>query len=252
MYQQSQDQYVAQIIQRYAPSSMTALVFGQISPLLTQWAGSQLSRVFISGSNAKGTAIRGGTDLDIFISLKSSISQDLGEIYESLYQFATKQIWLPRKQNVSIGIQYLGSKIDLVPGRIQAGSFTDHSLYKNKATTWTKTNVDLQITTIRTSQRIDEIKAIKIWRNLHNLEFPSFYLELIVIEALRYQRAANLAQNVLEVLRYISDNIIVSRVLDPGNMSNVISEDLTVAEKSALSFAAANSLRESDWNRIIW
>jgi len=252
MYPYSPDQYVAQVIQRYTPFSTAALSFGQITPFLTQWAGNQLSRIFISGSNAKGTAVRGGTDLDIFISLKSSISQDLGEIYESLYQLALRQGWLPIKQNVAIGIQYLGSKIDLVPGRIQAGYQNYHSLYKNKTGTWTQTNVDLQIATVKNSQRINEIKAIKIWRNLHNLEFPSFYLELVVIEALKYRQTTTLSQNVLEALRYIAENILISRIVDPGKTSNVISEDLTSAEKSALSFAAANSIRAANWSQIIW
>lgn len=252
MYPYNPDLYVAQVIQRYVPFSAAALSYEQIAPILAQWAGDQLSRTFISGSNAKATAVRGGTDLDIFISLKSSTSQDLGEIYESLYQLALEQGWFPRKQNVSIGIQYLGSKIDLVPGRIQVGSYNDHGLYKNKTGTWTKTNVDLQIATVKNSQRINEIKAIKIWRNLHNLEFPSFYLELVVIEALKYKRTTNLSQNVLEALRYIAENILISRIVDPGNTSNVISEDLTSSEKSALSFSAANLIRAANWSQIIW
>lgn len=251
MYQQNTDQYVAQIIQKHAPSSMTTWLFDQVTPFLIQWAGSQLSRVFVSGSHAKGTAVRGGTDLDIFISLSPDMSNDLGEINESLYQFALNQGWYPRKQNVSIGVNYLGSKIDLVPGRIQPGYSTNHSLYKNKAGTWTKTNVDMQIAEVKNSQRLNEIKAIKIWRNLHKLEFPSFYLELFVIEALRYKRTISLSSNVAEALRHISKNILVSRILDPGNLSNVISDDLTISEKSALSFAASNSLRAS-WNQIIW
>jgi hypothetical protein len=173
-------------------------------------------------------------------------------MYDSLYQYAQNQGWLPRRQNVSLGIQYLGAKIDLVPGRVQEGYQNWHSLYKSKTASWTQTNVDLQIATVRNSSRAKEIRAIKIWRNLHNLEFPSYYLELVVIEALKYQSVTTLADNVLKALSYISQSITYARIVDPGNTNNVISDDLTSSQKQTLSTMAAQSLREQNWAQIIW
>jgi hypothetical protein len=245
------DEYVLQVISKYAISTTAEIYHGMLEPSLRNWAGAYLSRTFISGAYAKGTAIRSSSDIDIFISLKSNYP-NLNGMYDGLYQFALNQSWFPRRQNVSLGIQFAGAKIDLVPGRIQEGYLKWHSLYKSKQMTWTQSNIDLQISTVRSYQRANETRAIKIWRNLHNLEFPSFYLELAVIEGLKYQPTSALAQNVLIALKYISQSITTARIVDPGNTNNVISNDLTVSQKVALSLAAANSLRESNWNKIIW
>ena len=246
-----QDDYVSQVLAKYAVTSAAESYYTALDPYLRNWAGVYLSRTFISGSYAKGTAVKGSTDIDIFISLRSNYP-NLNGMYDSLYQYAQNQGWFPRRQNVSLGIQYLGAKIDLVPGRIQEGYQNWHSLYKSKAASWTQTNVDLQINTVRNSSRAKEIRAIKIWRNLHNLEFPSCYLELAVIEGLKYQSTIALADNVWKALTFISQSITTTRFVDPGNTNNIISDDLTVSQKVALSLAAANSLRESNWSRIIW
>lgn len=246
-----QDDYVSRILAKYAVTSAAEGYYTTLEPYLRNWAGAYLSRTFISGSYAKGTAVKGNTDIDFFISLRSNYPNLIG-MYDSLYQYAKNQGWFPRKQNVSLGIQYLGAKIDLVPGRVQEGYQNWHSLYKSKTASWTQTNVDLQINTVRNSSRTKEIRAIKIWRNLHNLEFPSCYLELVVIEALKYQSVTTLADNVLKALSYISQSITYVRFVDPGNTNNVISDDLTFSQKAALSSAAANSLREPHWEQIIW
>lgn len=245
------DEYVLQVVAKYAVTTAAEIYHGLLEPYLRNWAGSYLSRTFISGAYAKGTAIKNSSDIDIFISLRSNYP-NLNGMYDSLYQFALNQGWYPRRQNVSVGIQFAGGKIDLVPGRIQEGYLNWHSLYKSKQMTWTQSNIDLQISTVKRYQRANEIRAIKIWRNLHSLEFPSFYLELAVIEGLRYQPTTTLAQNVLTALTFISKSITTSRILDPGNTNNVISDDLTFSQKAALSLAAEKSLRNTNWSQTIW
>jgi hypothetical protein len=245
------DGYVSQIIAKYAVSPAVEGYYRTLEPYVRNWAGVYLSRTFISGSYAKGTAVKGSADLDIFISLRSNYP-NLNGMYDSLYQYAFNNGWFPQRQSVSLGIQYLGAKIDLVPGRVHEGYLNWHSLYKSKQMTWTQTNVDLQISTVKNSLRTKEIRAIKIWRNLHNLNFPSCFLELAVIEGLKYQPTTTLAQNVWRALTYISQNVTTTRIVDPGNTNNIISDDLTLTQKVALASAASNSLRETQWERIIW
>lgn len=252
----TQDEYVTQVLNKYAvptgsnsPSERNA---NAIAPSIRRWAGIWLSDLFFSGSYAKGTGVLGTTDIDLFISLKSDIPNNLKDLYESLYKFATNQNWSPRRQNVSIGITNNGTKIDLVPARIQAGYQNYHSLYRSKKDSWAQTNVSLQVDKVRNSRRVNEIRAVKIWRNLHSLDFPSFYLELMVIDSL-YQRPTNtLAENVLAAIKYISNSIQSARIVDPSNTNNVISDDLTVAEKTLIASQASRSSQEQYWERIIW
>src|SRR5262245_3633910 len=75
-----------------------------LHPTIRSWAGGQLLDVTLSGSYAKNTAITGGTDVDLFISLKSDTQQTLGAIYQSLAQHMVNAGYTVRQQNVSIGI----------------------------------------------------------------------------------------------------------------------------------------------------
>lgn len=250
------DQYVETILSKYAvttgPYSAAERAANAVAPAIRQWAGQWLAELRYSGSYAKGTAINIGTDVDLFISLLGTTAGTLAEIYQSLYNLASQQGWQPQRQNVSIGIAYGNTRLDLVPGRVQQGYQNYHSLYVSKRRTWTQTNVSLHLDTVANSGRLQEVRAIKIWRTLRGLDFPSFYLELFVIEALKYKPRDQLAANVLAALNAIAGSLITTRIVDPANSNNVVSDDLTVAEKSAIAAQAKLSAGEQYWERIIW
>jgi hypothetical protein len=250
------DEYIYSVVSRYrmlpGPQSPGYRLFQQFSPLVRNWAGQFLLEASFSGSYAKDTMIKGSTDLDLFISLSSQTPYTLRDIYDNLYECLLQNKYEPRKQNVSIGITYSGYKIDLIPGRKQSGNTGDHSLYRHKARTWTQTNIQTHIKMIRNCGRLNEIRAVKIWRNLNGLDFPSFYLELTVLNALGGMPTDVLGNNVLTALQYLRDKFTVARVVDPANSNNIISEDLAPSERLAISNAARNSLTKSNWSQIIW
>ncbi len=247
------DQYVENVLQKYSGNRSAAeRAANGIAPSIQRWAGQQLSSLDYSGSFAKGTANSLSTDVDLFISLKPSTTQTLKQVYDSLFGLARDNGWNPRKQNVSIGAEYSGMKIDLVPGKIQSGYRNVHSLYKRKTDSWTQTNVKLHIDTVAGSGRTKEIRAIKIWRNLNNISFPSFYLELMVMDALKGKSTNNLALNVIHGLNYIGVVLQSKRIIDPANTNNVISEDLSSSEKRGIAQQAKISAGKQYWEDIIW
>lgn len=249
-------EYVLSVISKYklipSTNSPAYNAAHQFYPIIQSWAGSYLLNVSFSGSYAKGTGIKGSTDVDLFISLDSGTPGTLKDIYENLYSYLQEKELLPRRQNVSIGIKYNGISMDLVPVRKQSGNTNYHSLFRYKAQSWTQTNIQQHINMISQSGRLDEIRAIKIWRNLHRLDFPSFYLELTVLEALDNRRKNQLSANVFAVLQYLRDTFINARVVDPSNSNNIISEDLTHAEKNIITNTARNSCSQTNWGNIIW
>lgn len=247
------DEYLIGILQKYAANAAGAEAAGQfIYPVLAKWGNSYLNNAEFSGSHSKGTAISIGTDADIFLSLSSTTTETLAVIYQTLFNAVTNAGYMARKQNVSIGVTVNGYSIDLVPGRRQSQFGNDHSLYRNKANSWTLTNVAKHIAYVQGSGRINEIKILKVWRQLHGLEFPSFFLEMAVIDALAYARTGNLAANVLTVLDHIRDKIRTVRYIDPANTNNVVSDDCTATEKIAIAAQAANSRAQQSWGRIVW
>ncbi|HWW76445.1 MAG TPA: hypothetical protein VNZ44_13695 [Pyrinomonadaceae bacterium] len=250
------DGYLRRVLRRYAVNARhrdAALrAAGEVVPAVESWAGSALRKLGVSGSHAKGTAVLGGSDLDVFISLGSDTAATLGDIYWSLYQLASDSGWSPRAQTVSVGANVNGVKIDLVPARLHPGVRNWHSLYNNRTGSWMQTNVIKQIRAVAGSGRADEIRAVKIWRNLRGLDFHSFYLELTVIDALRNLSKRLLAANVVTVLQYIAGELPRRRVVDPANSNNVISNDLDDEGKAALSSAAVETLNAQTWEQVIW
>jgi tRNA nucleotidyltransferase (CCA-adding enzyme) len=115
----TEDQYIESILNKYSVTygdySPASRVLISLTPTLETWAGEYLNKIHFSGSYAKRTAINIGTDVDIFISISSSVPRTLDEIYNSLFKLSSSKGWNPRKRNVSIGITYQATKIDLVP-----------------------------------------------------------------------------------------------------------------------------------------
>jgi hypothetical protein len=244
--------YVNGVLKKYAVDPKTsALYHSFLLPFIQSWANGNLVDVKISGSSAKGTAVSSGTDVDLFISMTSTTSNTLNELYESLFLHMSRAGFKVRRQNVSIGIEHNSNQIDLVPGRRQSQYGNDHSLYVRKAGSWTKTNIDTHISQVSNSNRLDEIKLAKIWRNANDLDFPSFYLELVVIDALRNKTIGATDRNFLAALKFIAENIEKESYYDPSNTNNCISDQISNAEKKRIATAAKHSASQKFWKDIV-
>jgi hypothetical protein len=220
-------------------------------PVLREWAGDNLMGVHHSGSFAKGTAIRSGTDIDLLLSLCGPGRMTLREVHESLFDALVAAGYKPRRQNVSINIKMSGYSVDLVPGHQQNPATADHSLYVRKSDTWIKTNIQKHIAYVRAAKRADEIRMVKLWRNQHGLDFPSFYLEMVAIRVMAARATHYLTGNVSAVFEYLRDALMHARFVDPANSNNVLSDLLTDGEKREISKAARSALATARWIDVV-
>lgn len=251
------DEYLKQILQKYIIPISKSSQYNQtaisLRPHIESWASGYLNEVYWSGSYAKGTAINISTDIDLFISLEHATPGTLENMYDTLFNKFNKLGYNPRMQNVSIGMNVNNISIDLIPARKYSGNTNYHNLWKHKQKTSIQTNIQEHINLVKNSGRIDEIKIIKIWRDLNNLAFPSINLELAVLEALKGKYIGDLANNVLEVLSYLgSEEFRNKKFIDPSNSNNIISDDLSLTEKLSISLCALSSKNESDWRKTVW
>lgn len=240
------------VISQNSPAVQAA---NAIIPLIRAWGGQHINFLGLSGSYAKGTAVKGGTDIDLFISLNPNLNMTLADIYTNLHQYVQAHGYpYARAQNVSVGLSVGNMNVDLVPAKQQDATTGDHSLYKRKTNSWTKTNVQKHVQVVSQSGRLSEIRLMKLWRNQKRLGFPSFYLELAIIEALRGQAliSANgdFTANIVRVLTYLRDNLKTARIVDPANTNNVISDDLSQSEKALIAQAASTALT-GNWGNFI-
>ncbi len=251
----SADQYLQGILEREsvdtALSSPVRSVQTRLGPIIQEWAGDKLVSVSPSGSFAKGTAIKSGTDIDLFISLSAQTPGTLKEIYNNLFNRMNERGYAPKIQNVSVKVRVDGYEVDLVPAKRQDSYTDNHSLYRRRADTWTKTNVTRHITYVSQFGRANEIRIVKVWRNQKGVDFPSFFLELSVIGALAAQYGGTLSGNLRKVFQYFRDSFPNACLTDPANINNVISDDLTAAEKANVKASAITALGAKDWSEIV-
>jgi Nucleotidyltransferase domain len=249
----SSDNYLQGILQREAvdtsATSAVLKVANGLMPIIKKWGNRYLLGVRPSGSFAKGTANRSGTDIDLFLSLHEQTPDTLKEIYDKLGNAMKEAGYTARRQNVSIKVKVDGYDVDLVPAKRQSAYTTDHSLYRRRAVTWTKTNIDKHISVVRGARISDEARILKLWRDQNGLDFPSFYLEMTLIEAIA-GKPGTLSQRVVTALEYLRDSFVNARFVDPANGANVISDDLTAAEKRAVS-AFAKAALAGPWEGLV-
>lgn len=250
------DEYILSILSKYevppGPESAAEQAASRLAPKIQRWAGGWLDALSYSGSYAKRTAVHGTTDMDIFISLKPEMPGSLKKIYDELFTLAALHGWNPRRQNVSVGITFHGLNLDLIPGRGYAGYENLHDLYWLSSDSLRQTDVNLHVETVAKSHRLGEIRAIKIWRQIHQLAWPSLYLDLFVINALAGRSTDSLAHNVLHLLDSIGESLETTGIVDPANPDNVLSDDLTPHEKKAIAEQAKKSASQQHWEDIIW
>jgi hypothetical protein len=250
------DRYLRGILRRESvdtsSTSPLRLVEATLRPTIRTWANGHLLSVTPSGSFSKGTANLSGTDIDLFISVSPNVVENLREVYDKLERALQNAGYITRRQNVSINIKVGGHLVDLVPAKRQNFLLDDHSLYRRKADSWTKTNVASHARHISTSGRTEEIRILKLWRDQRGLDWPSFYLELTVLRALGYIAPyGDLAANVSRVFDFLRDDFADARVVDPANTNNIISDDLTLAEKQRICAAGRRARATYYWRNIV-
>ncbi len=257
------DMYLYQILQKYNARDLTnySNLLSQLKITLRTWASSCYVNISDSGSRAKGTAISLASDVDYLVSLTSGCNENSGglkSIYGSLYTELNSKYSLVSKQNVSVRINLNGLKVDVTPARKQMGNTNDHWLYVSKLDTRKQTNIQKHINDISQSGRINEIKLLKIWRELNHLDFSSIYLEYLLVNNILLNKSKdinNLGDNfwyVLVELAKDTSNPLFSRIVDPANSSNILSDLLTVAEKNKIIAKAKTTIAPRNWGSVIW
>ena len=245
--------YLKKIITKYQSNELVAKVHvNTISPIIKRWAGRYFNEAIYSGSIAKDTAISLSADADVFISLSPATPGNIAQIYTTLFNNLTQNGYLACMQNISIGVSVEDYNIDIVPGKRLSQRNYDHILYKKKTHSRIKTNVKTHVSHVTKSNRSREIKLTKIWSKLNKLEFPSFYLEMAVIDCLAGRSGSDLTGNFWKVISFMASSFMNKSYADPSNPNNIISDDPTKAEKLAIQNAAKLALSQPNWEYVIW
>jgi len=250
------DQYLQSIISKHRKETGANLQAYQTArkfmPTLRGWAGETLIDITFAGSYAKGTGVEGSTDIDLLILLDAHTCGNMKDLYENLYSYLDSKLIGPIQRNLSIGVNHSGIFMDILLARRLILNSGMHDLYCNIHKTSIQTNTILHNEIIGGSGFTEEIQTIKIWRNVNRVIFPSFYLELTVLDVLANRKKRNLSDNILEIFFYLEDIFVKKQVCDPVNLHNIISDELTIQEKLDIATLARRTRLAANWEDMIW
>jgi hypothetical protein len=253
------DLYLLAVIAKHRveehPDAAPYRVRARLMPLLGRWGGSRLEEVTVSGSHAKGTAIRGASlwpddvDVDLLASLAAETPEPLADSQRRLAGVLRE--YQAEVANVTVRLLVDNRRVDVTVGRRWPGG-EGHTLWQARKGTWLRTNVAEQIRYVRESGRVEEIQALKIWRRRQGVYFPSFCLELAVIEALKGAgKGKGIGERFLRVLDWLAAGLPETALWDPANASNAVSETMAAHEKWSVANAAWMSLKAEDWGDVV-
>lgn len=251
----SSDEYLRQLL------AQQNLTLGQLDSLrsLRERIQQQLSvlpgspRFYYAGSFGKKTMIRESFDLDLVVYWPHTCGYALRDIYNAVGDVLKKN-WtsvVPKKVAWELPFQG-GFHIDVVPGRAIDSTFTYANLYRRDTDTSLQTSIKVHIDTVRNSGRQDVIRLMKLWRAKRGVPFKqSLALELMSIEGSKGVATTDLAGQMWSALAYVRDNILTVRIVDPANTNNVLSADMSSAEKYQIRAAASVARSARLWSEVL-
>lgn len=212
----------------------------------------QVDRVYYAGSFGKDTMIRELYDLDIVVYWANDCGFTLQDIYKAVGDVLNKNWKVVKSKTVAWELPFEGGfHVDVVPGRALNNTFKYANLYRTDTRTSLQTSIKVHIDAVKNSGRRDAIRLMKLWRKRKNVPFKkSLALELITIDGCSGLPANNLENQMLAAFRHIADNILTTRLVDPANTNNVISEDITYSDKVAIQAAAKAAIAAQYWSQV--
>jgi hypothetical protein len=252
-------QYLESILSKYKIDEGTIQrlknIRSEVEKKLRENYGGTIESIRYSGSYAKSTAISLSYDLDICIYFKKDSFNNLSEMYFDVGKFLnnTFRQYRPRQQRVSWGLTTLdGMSLDVVPARSLGDSSGDAYIYSTETHSYIKTNLNTHKEYIRNSGVRPAIKLMKIWRDLHNVHYKSFALELMTIKALERHKGDPLYNQFILALEYAQNNGSSVHLIDPANSNNDVSLAIPFQDQLSLVGAAYSSLMQKDLEDVIW
>lgn len=249
------DQYIASIVEKYhvdaEVGSAAHRAADELIPIIKRWGKQHVSGIILSGAYAKNTAVGVSSDVDVLVTLNPIPGIEINNLFWKFFEYLLQENLQPRARAVSIQVAIHGHNVDLIPSYRERGTSSD-ILYNKRSGKEAHTEVARHVHLIANSGRQQEICAFKIWRERNRLEFPSLYLELVVLRTLDSKNFGKLADNMEAVLRFLGNRFEGAIVRDPVNSANVVSNDLSEKEKKAIAKAARDTLYEENWKKFLW
>lgn len=208
-------------------------------------------KAYYGGSYAKNTLIQASYDLDIVFYWPSDSPFSLESLYRTAESVLDKNWKTVIKKKVGLEIPFQGDfHIDVIPGKFSSKDENYAYLYNNKTGGRFQTSIYIQVDFVKKSGRQDVIRLMKLWKKRKNVPIKTFILESCVIEGCKGYDRSILESQLLAAFRYLRDNIQNSKIEDPSNSNNIISNDLTKEQKNRIRNLAIQGIAAQYWSQV--
>lgn len=186
-----------------------------------------------AGSKKKHTMIKECFDFDMLFYFPSDTEESIEDIYNFIFKALKSNYDYVTKNNAAIRIQFPNEidlekhhfHVDVVPAKRITGSKDEAFLYQSKTGTKLKTSLEKHLESVRDFERYDILKLLKLWKFRKSVDFPSFTIEQIAIEATKgiEQKTMKRAELLIHIFKYICKKLSQrKKIEDPANPSHNI------------------------------
>jgi len=226
-------------------------VESKLAALCHAWGSRHIVDVTPGGGYEKAMANRSGIGIDYVVWIHAQSEHRIPEIYESMFSAFRRLGLAPQRRNVTLALNLGAMVVDLLPAKRLSMISDIHEIYSTRRGVAITTNLHQHVLDSHEAGRQDEVRILKLWRDQNGLDFPSYYLELATQAALRRQPTDALADNVWTTLGFFERLLVPRAMLDPANAANIVSDELTAAQKRSIALAAGAARSGRPWSEIV-
>lgn len=240
------EQYLEDLVKKYVKSNrnLNETIIKELKKTILSFEHKKIHQIVTFGSSIKGTNIRENPKVKLLISMKEKDKRSLEEITLWMYNYLkTPKAEIERKDN-QLNFNFKGIDFNIFIAKRKDKTYNYHVMQNVNLIKEIVTNFNIHTLNVVESNFQKEIILMKLWREKHNLNFPTMYLELVVVDVLRKCNKKNLFSRIIRILDFLRKDFIQEKFYDPSNTNNVISEYISLEDKRKIQTMAKLSLTE--------
>ncbi len=247
------ESYLHELVKKYESSNneFDEAVVKEIKKFILSFESKKIHHIVTFGSSIKRTNIRENPKVKLLVSIKEKDKRSIEEITQWFYNYLQFPEWQAIKKNNQLEFNYKGIDFNIFLAKKKVSTYNYHIMENLKFDQEVISNFNIHTSNVVESNFQKEIILMKLWREKHQLNFPTIYLELVVMDVLRKCNKTNLFSRMIRILDYLRRDFVQDKFYDPSNTYNVISDYITLDDKKKIQQIAKISLTEQYISDII-
>lgn len=247
------EKYLDALAQKYEKSNWCKNedLIKELKKLILSQKHIKIHKIALFGSSIKLTNVKERPTVKLLVSIKEKEKCSLDEMKDWFIAFYSKTFKEVALIDYNIEFSFKGVNLVIVIAKKKENTYNYHFMNKSDLNKELLTNFDIHTGNIVENQVQKEVILMKLWRDKHQLNFPTMYLELVILHVLRKCKKKNLFSRIIRILDYLRKDFVYDKFYDPSNTNNVLSDELSHEEKLKIQTVARLSLTEEYISDII-